>query len=65
MKRTRIKLINLPCSIVRQYPSTLYKDSRTGATYTLETLQRLYGEKEKVSEIKEVKPHWTNKYYGN
>lgn len=52
MKRNRIKMPTLPCSIVRQYPSTLYKDSKTGTIYTLETLQRLYGEKE-VSEIKD------------
>lgn len=69
MKRERIKIPSIPNHIIRQYPSGLYKCSKSGRVYTLRMLQDLYGTKptQLPTEIKqelteEQKTSWHNNY---
>lgn len=45
MARKRIRIPNLPTHIVRQWPSSNYKDIRTGQVYTIKALQAIYSNK--------------------
>lgn len=69
MKKPRIKIPAIPSHIIRQYPSQLYKCSRTGRVFTLRMLQEIYSPKhskqytnKEESLTIEEKTHWTNNY---
>lgn len=51
--KKRIRIPNLPAHIIRQYPLSIYKDTKTGDVYTLKSLQRLYGDKHDSTSTKE------------
>lgn len=58
----------IPLHIVRQWPSGLYKDTKTGKVYTLKALQAIYSPKPKQQSIKEnegliePKTNWMSNY---
>jgi len=55
MKRKRIKLPNLPATIVKQLNGS-FRCSKTGKWYSWATLVRMYGEEPKTEQKSEVKP---------
>lgn len=63
MKRERIRIPNLPASIIKQ-PNNIYRCCKTLRWYSLSTLQRMFGTEPETHPKQEVE-HWTKNYYGN
>ncbi len=68
MKKKQPQYPLLPRYICRQTPNGRFRNTKTGEWLSDRELERYAvteAKTEKKQEVKQVKEHWTQKYYGN